>query len=85
MKTAKLSASRSIRLPIDLDQRLLQAIAATGCNASELAGLCFARSLENVTRDILEQRASAAAEFLRVSPARAPDPTALPSPRPRKH
>lgn len=85
MNTSKRGPSRTFRLSQDLDARLQAAIAATGCNISELAQIVFTRSLENVTREILEQRASAAAEFLRASPARAPDAIAAPSPRPRKH
>ncbi|GDY22328.1 hypothetical protein LBMAG56_36750 [Verrucomicrobiota bacterium] len=73
MTTAKRSRNHSFRVSLDLDARLVSAMAATGCNISELAQLCFGRCLDAVVRELLTTRAIAADEFLRTA---APTPAA---------
>ena len=62
--TQKRAADRSFRVSADLDDRIGQALAATGANLSELSQVMFSRYLDVVARELISSRAQAVEKFL---------------------
>jgi predicted DNA-binding protein len=54
-----------MRASLELDQRLQDAIAATGATESEILQRCVERTLKEVTLELARERATAASAFLR--------------------